>query len=221
MAKAFEVLITPENGVNNLHKVTEEGEWTSVGTRTCQSSRSLINHEITASPSPIGINRGDWSDDYDGCDGCSNRDDSADSSKKADYVVTLKKHHPTLYKQVKTWFETARTNLRELKWVKIPERKQHIRSVATRKVGAVPVGVLGGLYKQEDWTDIPTIVIVEPGRYLWNKTTHELQFYLSSLPVDAQLNRRAPRQHCRIENQEHWILDVTFNEEKMSHSVVE
>ena len=30
--------------------------------------------------------------------------------KKPDYVVTLKKNHPTLYKQVKTWFETVRAN---------------------------------------------------------------------------------------------------------------
>jgi len=30
--------------------------------------------------------------------------------KKVDYVVTLKKNHPTLYKQVKAWFETARSH---------------------------------------------------------------------------------------------------------------
>jgi len=28
--------------------------------------------------------------------------------KKADYVVTLKSNHPTLYNQVKTWFEMAK-----------------------------------------------------------------------------------------------------------------
>ena len=54
---------------------------------------------------------------------------------------------------------------------------------------------LGRLHKQEQWADIQTIVIVERCRYLWNKTTHELQFSLSSLPVDAQLNGRAIRQH--------------------------
>jgi len=96
--------------------------------------------------------------------------------------------------------------------VKIPERKKHIRRVETRKVWAVPVAALGRLYKQEDWADIQTIVIVERFRYLWNTTTHEVQFYLKSFPVDAQLNGRAIRQPWSIENQEHWILDVTFNE---------
>lgn len=135
--------------------------------------------------------------------------------KKADYVVTLKKNHPTLYKQVKTWFETARTH--QFAGIEVSEDSRtetaHHR-VETRKVWAVPVAALGRLYKQEDWEDIQTIVIVERFRYLWNTTTHEVQFYLSSLPVDARLNGRVIRQHWSIENQEHWILDVTFNEDR-------
>jgi len=78
----------------------------------------------------------------------------------------------------------------------------------------VTVAALGGLHKQEQWADIQTIVIVECCRYLWNKTTHKLQFYLSSLPLNAQVNGRAIRQHWSIENQEHWVLDVTFNEDR-------
>ena len=73
---------------------------------------------------------------------------------------------------------------------------------------------LGRLHKQEQWADIQTIVRVERYRYLWNKTTHELLFYLSFLPVDAQLNGRVIRQHWSLENQEHWVLDVTFNEDR-------
>ena len=135
--------------------------------------------------------------------------------KKADYVVTLKKNHPTLYKQVKTWFETARTH--QFGGIEVSEyfrtETAHHR-VETRKVWAVPVVALGRIYKQEEWAELPTIVIVEPFRYLWNTTTHEVQFYLSSLLVDAQLNGRAIRQHWSIENQEHWVLDATFNEDR-------
>ncbi len=39
--------------------------------------------------------------------------------------------------------------------------------------------------------------------YLWNGTTHEVHFYLSSLPPNAQINGRIIRQHWSIENQEH------------------
>jgi predicted transposase YbfD/YdcC len=47
-----------------------------------------------------------------------------------------------------------------------------------------------------------------------DQTTHKVQFYLSFLPVDAQLKGRALRQHWSIENQVHWSLNVTFNEDK-------
>jgi predicted transposase YbfD/YdcC len=69
------------------------------------------------------------------------------------------------------------------------------------------------LYKQEQWNGLQTIVMVNRKRYLWNKVQTETQFYLSSLPCDAQLISRAIRQHWSIENQLHWVLDVTFNED--------
>jgi predicted transposase YbfD/YdcC len=92
--------------------------------------------------------------------------------KKADYVVTLKSNHPTLYNQVKTWFEMAKSQLFEGIEVSQDSRteKGHDR-VGIRKVWAVPVAALGRLYKQEQWTDIQTIVFVERVRHLWNKTT--------------------------------------------------
>lgn len=135
--------------------------------------------------------------------------------KKADYVVALKSNHPTLYNQVKDWFATAKNQNfmgSEMSYDSRTEKGHH--RVENRQVWAVSVAQLGGLYKQEQWAGLRTIVIVERVRHLWNKTTHEVQFYLSSLPVDAQLNGRAIRQHWGIENQVHWSLDVTFNEDK-------
>ncbi|MEG5063539.1 ISAs1 family transposase, partial [Microcoleus sp. B3-A4] len=135
--------------------------------------------------------------------------------KKGDYVVALKNNHPTLYNQVKDWFETAKTQDFlgiEMSYDFRTEKGHH--RLETRKVWAVSVAQLGGLYKQEQWAGLRTIVMVERVRHLWNKTTHEVQFYLSSLPVDAQLNGRAIRQHWSIENQVDWSLDVTFNEDK-------
>jgi predicted transposase YbfD/YdcC len=40
-----------------------------------------------------------------------------------------------------------------------------------------------------------------------------MQFYLSSLPCDAVRIGRAIRIHWGIENQLHWVLDVTFAED--------
>ncbi len=82
-----------------------------------------------------------------------------------------------------------------------------------RLVWAVPLSEFAGLYKQGQWSGLQTIVMVERTRHLWNKVTHEVQFYLSSLAADAQNLGNAIRTHWGIENQVHWTLDVTFNED--------
>jgi len=66
------------------------------------------------------------------------------------------------------------------------------------------------LHQAEEWLGLQTIVIVERTRHLWNKTTHEIQFYLSSLPSESPRIAAAIRQHWGIENSLHWTLDVTL-----------
>jgi predicted transposase YbfD/YdcC len=48
-------------------------------------------------------------------------------------------------------------------------------------------------------------------RHLWNQTTREVQFYLTSLESDALILGKAIRLHWGIENGLHWTMDVTFN----------
>ena len=56
------------------------------------------------------------------------------------------------------------------------------------------------------------VVMVVRTRQLWNATTHDVQFYLPSLQSDAPKVGQAIRRHWCIENQLHWLLDVTFAE---------
>ena len=134
--------------------------------------------------------------------------------QKADYVLALKTNHPTLHAQVKNWFDKAIASNFEGITVSHDRRieKGHHRT-EKRLVWAVPLSEFGGLYKQGQWSGLQTIVMVERTRHLWNKVTHEVQFYLSSLPPDAQNLGNAIRTHWGIENQVHWTLDVTFNED--------
>ena len=132
----------------------------------------------------------------------------------ADYVLALKANHPTLHAQVKQWFETSEANdfqgieySYDVRVESGPHRREK------RQVTAVALNQMGDLYKQAQWSGLQTIVRVVRTRHLWNKTTQEVMFYLSSLPPEAQQLGKAIRQHWSIENQLHWVLDVTFGED--------
>jgi predicted transposase YbfD/YdcC len=132
----------------------------------------------------------------------------------ADYVLALKANHPTLHTQVKQWFENVQAS--DFEGIEYSydlrvESGHHRRE--KRQVWAVSISQMGDLYKQTQWSRLQTIIMVIRTRHLWNKTTREVMFYLSSLPPDAQQLGKAIRQHWSIENQLHWILDVTFGED--------
>lgn len=134
--------------------------------------------------------------------------------KGADYVLALKANHPTLFTQVKQWFEIAETKKFdgiEYSYDVRVESGHHRKE--KRQVWAVSIDQMGNLYKQGQWSGLKTIVKVVRTRHLWNKTTQFVMFYISSLPPDAQKIGKAIRQHWSIENQLHWVLDVTFNED--------
>jgi len=82
-----------------------------------------------------------------------------------------------------------------------------------RRVFACPeVGVLTTL---KDWPGLRAVLAVEtirgiPGR---GKVTAEIRHYLSSAELPPVALAAAIRNHWRIENGLHWILDVGFRED--------
>lgn len=135
-------------------------------------------------------------------------------AKKADYVLALKANHPTVYSQVQQWFETAVTNNFigiEFSYDKRIEKAHHRTEI--REVWSVKAAAIPQLYQPKVWVGLQSLVMVVRVRHLWNKTTREVQFYLTSLHSDAQLIGRAIRKHWGIENEAHWTLDCTFAED--------
>ena len=132
----------------------------------------------------------------------------------ADYVLALKANHPILHGQVLTWFDLA--NARKFEGISFSydERveKGHHRT-EKRQIWSVPVSELSPLYQQSHWVGRKTVVMVVRVRHLWNKTTREVQFYLTSLESDACKLGQAIRLHWGIENGLHWTMDVTFPED--------
>jgi predicted transposase YbfD/YdcC len=113
---------------------------------------------------------------------------------QADYILSLKANHPTLFQQVDTWFQASRAaDTLPLPSEHKIEAGHHRREI--RSCWALPLDQLPPLYQAETWVGLQTIVIVERTRHLWNHTTHEVQFYLSSLPADSPRIAAAIRQH--------------------------
>lgn len=131
--------------------------------------------------------------------------------------MSLKANHPHLLSSVRQCFETFHFS----ESGEVESESSHRSMIEAghhrlekRSCWVLPVAQIKGLYKLDQWDGLKTIVMVNRERHLWNKTQTETQFYLSSLPCDAKLISRAIRQHWGIENQLHWVLDVTFNEDK-------
>ena len=135
--------------------------------------------------------------------------------KKGDYLLALKGNQKLLHKDVKNWFELARKEEfagREHSYHQQIEGGHH--RVERRQTWTVAVSELPPLHNQSLWTGLKTVVMVVSERRLWNKTTTEVRFYLSSLASNAEKISQAIRSHWGIENSLHWTLDVTFSEDK-------
>lgn len=68
---------------------------------------------------------------------------------------------------------------------------------------------------KEDWKDLKTIVRIESYREYkkTGKSSNTFRYYISSLPMDAELINKSIRSHWAIENNLHWNLDVIFKED--------
>lgn len=135
-------------------------------------------------------------------------------SKKAQYVLALKENHPTLHQAVVNTFAEARLE-KFVGWT-----HDYTESVEaghgrtdTRRVWVT--NEIKHLKERKEWKDLSCIVMVESTRRMDNgKSSTEARYYLAShKKLDARSMAHAVRRHWGIENQQHYVLDVTMNED--------
>jgi predicted transposase YbfD/YdcC len=132
-------------------------------------------------------------------------------SKKADYVLALKKNHGDLFRAVEELFSEVDdlTTLGEEVTTSTTE-KGHGR-IEKRDVAVVPFRKLWASTNQ--WPDLATFVAVDSVREINGAANKERRFYITSLPAVPSLAAQTIRNHWHVENKLHWTLDVTFRED--------
>lgn len=70
------------------------------------------------------------------------------------------------------------------------------------------------LEDKEKWSEIKSAIKITAQREIKNKITTETRLYISNLNCDAIAFNQYIRQHWSIENNLHWILDMTFREDE-------
>jgi predicted transposase YbfD/YdcC len=133
--------------------------------------------------------------------------------READYVLALKANHEHLFEQVVAFWDGACARRRKGPDIRYHREwsEGHGRTEARRCWATSDLTWLEG---REQWKDLKSVVMVEAERFIGASLSVETRYYLSSLENDAELLNGAARSHWGVENSLHWVLDVTFQEDR-------
>jgi len=132
--------------------------------------------------------------------------------KKAHYVLALKGNQGKLNDEVKAWaHKMEREGFQGVSHQRFEQIESGHGRIEERYYRQFQVN--DWLSQAHSWTDLTTIIEVRRVRHHKDKTSEETQYYISSLPLDAERAGKAIRSHWAIENSSHWVLDVTFSED--------
>jgi predicted transposase YbfD/YdcC len=128
--------------------------------------------------------------------------------QEGDYVISLKGNQGTLHNDVVTYFKDEKTIEKSL----ISEENDKGHGRIEQRV-AYSFEDIEWLQNEHEWPGLKSIGMVNTIVKKGDKVLEEQRFYISSLAADAKQLNQAARLHWGIENQLHWRLDVTFNED--------
>lgn len=128
-----------------------------------------------------------------------------------DYILALKDNHKTLNEDVKLFLDTEYEKQQHgclLKHMEVDKGHGRIEQRTCYVSNKVD-----WLESKEQWSGLKSIVMVESKRIIKDKTSVEKRYYLTSKSPDPSYLNMAVRSHWTVENQLHWVLDVTMSED--------
>ena len=133
--------------------------------------------------------------------------------READYILAVKENQPTLYQDIRDYFEYLEQGSGRHEpvehWNSSLE-KDHGR-IERRSVSTVTN--LDWLEGKKAWKDLAAIIRYRTSRTVGEETAITDQYYISSTAASAETFGRLIRGHWSIENRLHWSLDVLFRED--------
>jgi predicted transposase YbfD/YdcC len=133
---------------------------------------------------------------------------------KADYLLAVKDNQPTLHADIKSYFGTAPSG--EVERFETLGKDHGRIEARTHTVSHVVdwIGSERSYPGAPRFPNIITIAMVESRIERADKVETERRSYISSRALSAECFANAARNHWAIENNLHWTLDVTFNEDQ-------
>lgn len=129
-----------------------------------------------------------------------------------DYILALKSNHPTLYEDVRTFFDEAQAKQYQgIEHDYFEHTDGGHGRIEVRRCWAV--GDVSWLRHQDRWAGLRSLVMIEARRILGESESLERRYYIASVAPQAPVLLAAVRGHWGIENQVHWVLDVSFGED--------
>ena len=127
------------------------------------------------------------------------------------YLLALKGNQSTLHNDVITYFNQAKQN--PIK----PEMAQEYDKGHGRvecRTCAVISDVQWLKEAHPQWSNLNCIVRIDSQREMASDAEKETRYYISSASANAQTLLASTRNHWAIENQLHWVLDMSFGDDQ-------
>jgi len=146
--------------------------------------------------------------------GCNPRVTQSIRDAGADYLIALKRNQASLYDDVQHLFDDPQTA------EKMDRHTEHDKGHGRlEKRTAYICTDISWMQRsrpcpgEHRFPDLSGLVCVENLIEEKGKTTQERRFYITSRPMNAKEALHAVREHWRIENSLHWVLDITFKDD--------
>jgi predicted transposase YbfD/YdcC len=133
--------------------------------------------------------------------------------KEADYVLAVKGNQGHLSSAIRDLFDIAHEeNFNHMSHQFTEEiDKGHGRVELRRYLLTEDLSSIKDL--TDKWVGLTSVGMVESERHIGNKVTTERRYFISSLKKEDNLFAKAVRRHWSVENELHWVLDVSFRED--------